>query len=1068
MIQDVSQVGGWVEFRLLGPIEAEAADGRPIELGTPRQRSVLAAIAADAGRLVLVDSLVDRVWGDSPPARVRHAIYSYVAKLRGILAGASSAPLLVRRSRGYVLDVDPELVDSHRFHHQVARARAARDPDRVRAELLRDGLGLWRGIPLAEMPGEWAAGVRQAWQQHRVDAVVLWAEIELRTGDPDAVIGTLADLVAEHPLHEPLTGALMRALYAGRRIAESLACYDRIRAGLVEQLGVDPSLELREVHQSILRGNLAQSSVPVTEAADVAPSTADRDQVVPAQLPADVAGFIGRDLELSVLEEHLTAAGTGEMVISAIAGTAGVGKTALAVRFAHQVRERFPDGQLHINLRGYDHGQPVAPGNALAAFLRALGVSGPAIPAEVEERAAVYRTQLNRRRLLILLDNASSVDQIRLLLPGSPSCLVLVTSRDSLAGLVARHGARRLDLDVLPAQESVSLLRRLVGVRVDAEPEAAAALAAQCDRLPLALRVVAELAVTRQDSSLAELADELADRRHRLDMFDDDARAGIRAVFAFSYQQLPAEAARAFRLLGLHPGLDVDPYGTAALLGVDLAAARHVLERLVRAHLVQRTDRQRFGMHDLLRAYAAELGAAHDGADECRTVLTRLFDHYLHTAAIAMNRLSPVDRHRRPDLPAPAAPAPLLPDKAAALAWTDAERANLVTSTVHAAAHGWSGHTIRFATVLWRYLDVGGHYDDALTLHGHALDAARASGDQAAQATVLDGIGTVHYRRGDYSRAGELFTWAIDLSRAEGDRSGLGHLLINLGIVHHYQGRLDDAVHSYRQGLALLEQVADRLGMFRAHNNLGNTLRAQGDYQRAIEHLTEALVIIREVGDRDGEAHSLDELGFVYLRLGDYPAAVEVCGQALDAYREVNSPLGIAHALLSLGTIRLMQGDHAEAAYYCGQALASFRHLRVRNGEAEALASLGLIAAERGDLDRAAEHHRASFALFTQLGIETGKAIALNNLGAVSQAAGRMANADAEHTNALTIAEQVGDRYEQARALAGLGHVWYSRNNLVEAHAHWDRALRGFTELGVADAERLRTQLPVRPFARGS
>jgi tetratricopeptide (TPR) repeat protein/DNA-binding SARP family transcriptional activator len=976
---------------------------------------------------------VDRVWGDSPPDRVRHAIYAYVARLRAALA--PSGPRLVRRSRGYLLDVDPESVDVHRFQRILTRARTSSSPDRARAELLRDGLGLWRGSPLAEMPGEWAAGMRQVWQQQRLDAVVLWAEIELRRDNPAAVIDAVTRLVAEHPLHEPLTGALMRALHAGGRIGEALACYARIRSGLVEQLGVDPSAELRQVHQSILHSDLG--------AAEPAAETV----AIPAQLPADVAGFTGRDLELSLLERRSTA--TGEMVISAIAGTGGVGKTALAVHFAHRIRDRFPDGQLYVDLRGYDDDHPAAPGDVLAAFLRALGVPGATIPAETEERAAVYRTLLARRKILILLDNASSVEQISLLLPGSPSCLVLVTSRDSLAGLVARHGARRLDLDVLPAEEAVALLHRLIGARVHTEPVAADALATQCDRLPLALRIVAELAIARPGSGLAELADELADRRQRLDLLD--AGTGIRAVFSFSYKQLPADAARAFRVLGLHPGVDVDPYAMAALLGTDLFAARHVLDLLARAHLVQRADRRRFGMHDLVRVYAAELAAAHDSADECRAALTRLFDHYLYTAATAMNQLTPGDRHRRPDLPAPATPVPDLPDSAAALAWADAERENLVLS---AATRGWPAHTIRFAAVLWRYLDIGGHYDDALTLHAHALDAAREPADRA---TVLDGIGTVHYRRGDYPRAGDLFTQAVDLYRTAGDRGGQGHLLINLGNVRHQQGRLDEAVHCYRQGLALHEQLGDRLGMFRAHNNLGNTVRAQGDYQRAIGHLTEALVIIREVGDRDGEAHSLDELGFVHLRLGDYASAAVVCVHALDAYHEVGSPLGIAHVLNSLGTIRLKQGDLTSAFQYCEQALAGFRRMGVRGGEAEALASLGAIAAEQGDLDLAAEHHRGALALFTQLGSEIGEASALNNLGVVSTAAGKTADAYTEHSAALTIAERIGDRYERARAHAGLGHALHANGNLPEARSHWDQALSGFAELGVPDGDQLRT-----------
>lgn len=408
------------------------------------------------------------------------------------------------------------------------------------------------------------------------------------------------------------------------------------------------------------------------------------------------------------------------------------------------------------------------------------------------------------------------------------------------------------------------------------------------------------------------------------------------------------------------------------------------------------------------------------------------------------------------------APTPHLPDSAAASAWADAERANLIASAAHAARHGWPRQSVRFAAILWRYLDIGGHYDDALGLHVNALDAARASGDVIDQATVLDGLGTLHYRRGDYSRAGALFTEALDCYGAAGDRAGQGHQLINLGNVRHQQGRFGEAVHSYRRALALHERAGDRLGMFRAHNNLGNTIRAQGDYRSAGEHLRHALTIIREVGDRDGEAHALDELGFVHLRRGDYSSAAESCQQALDAYREVGSPLGIAYALNSLGAVRLKEGDLSSAARYCEEALAGFRRLRARSGEAETLAVLGAVAAERGDLELAAERHRASFTLFAEMGSEMGESIALNNLGVVAAAEGKAADAEAMHSAALAIAERAGDRYESARAHAGLGNALRD-GDPGGADRHRARAMRRFAELGVPEADQLAAQIAAAP-----
>ncbi|MGH8921280.1 MAG: NB-ARC domain-containing protein, partial [Actinomycetes bacterium] len=390
----------------------------------------------------------------------------------------------------------------------------------------------------------------------------------------------------------------------------------------------------------------------------------------------------------------------------------GVGKTALALRWAHRVRGDFPDGQLYVNLRGYDPGQPLSADDVLAGFLRALGLAGHDIPLEVDERAAAYRSLLDGRRMLVVLDNAATVEQIRPLLPGTPSAMVVVTSRDSLAGLVARDGARRLGLDLLPPEDAVSLLRVLIGARVEVEPDAAMTLANQCARLPLALRVAAELAVARPTTSLAVLVAELVDEQLRLHLLDagGDPRTAVRGVFSWSYQHLPADAARAFRLLGLHPGPDLDLYAAAALTDTTPGQAQHLLGLLARAHLVHTASAGRYGMHDLLRAYATHLATDEDSGHERRAVLTRLFDYYLAIVVAAMDTLVPAERHLRPRIPDPAPPGPVVADLITARAWLDAERAILAAICAHTARYGWPGHTTRLATTLFRYFEISVHY----------------------------------------------------------------------------------------------------------------------------------------------------------------------------------------------------------------------------------------------------------------------------------------------------------------------------------------------------------------------
>ncbi|WP_248962040.1 AfsR/SARP family transcriptional regulator [Sphaerisporangium perillae] len=619
-------------FQLLGPV-AWTVDGRVVDLGSAKQRTVLAVLLTDAGRLVPWSALIDRVWDQAPTTDARSVLYTYVNRIRRVLErgppAREQAAALVRRTGGYALEVELESVDLHRFRRLVLAAYDHRRPDPERSELLREALGLWAGTALADLPGAWAARMRESWNRQRLDAAVQWGRAELRLGRPDRVLAPVGELSSEYPFAEPLAGVLMRALAATGRDAEALDHYAVVRAQLVDRLGTEPGPELREIHQAILRGTLRQTT---GGAAGQAGGTAGhsggaardigRRWAIPAQLPAEVPGFVGRDAELAELSLFLPAktrrAGGARptMAVVTVSGTAGVGKSALAIRWAHRAREHFPDGQLYVDLRGYAPRQPVSAAGALAGFLSALGVPSRDVPANLDGRSARYRTELSGRRMLIVLDNASSVEHVRPLLPGTPSCVVVVTSRDSLAGLVALHGAHRLHLDLLAPADAAALLRTLIGARVEDEPEAAAVLAGQCARLPLALRVAAELATARPAGTLADLVTELADQRRRLDLLDagGDAHAAIRAVFSWSYRRLPADAARAFRVLGLHPGPDLDAHAAAALIGEGPEEARRLLGVLAHAHLIGPGGRTgTYAMHDLLRAYAADLARIHIG-----------------------------------------------------------------------------------------------------------------------------------------------------------------------------------------------------------------------------------------------------------------------------------------------------------------------------------------------------------------------------------------------------------------------------------------------------------------------
>jgi tetratricopeptide (TPR) repeat protein len=547
---------------------------------------------------------------------------------------------------------------------------------------------------------------------------------------------------------------------------------------------------------------------------------------------------------------------------------------------------------------------------------------------------------------------------------------VLVTSRDALTGLVVRDGATRLDLDLLPPADAARLLRELIGERVDADPDTAAELAAQCSRLPLALRIAAELAANRPAAPLARLVGELADQQRRLDLLDagGDPSTAVRAVFSWSYRHLDPDAARTFRLLGLHPGTDYDLYAAAALTATTLGQARQVLDALARAHLVQPATPDRYGMHDLLRAYARELAEALDGEDEGRSALTRLFDYYLHAAATAMDTLVPAERHRRPRIPPPATPAPLVSSPAAAQTWLDTERASLVAVAAHAADHSWPGHATRLAAIVFRYLDTGSHYPDAITIHSHARTAARRVGDRAAEAAALNALSRIDVHHGRYQQATDRLQQTLALFRQTGDRTGQVRALGNLGYVEQRQGRYEKAARHHEECLALARETGYSYGESYALLNLGIVSLRQGRYPHAIGQLQRALVLFRANSDRFGEAEALTRTGDVYLLQGRCEQAIHRHQQALALYREIGDRSGETDAFNGLGEVLLATGQPGDARARHATALGLASQTGDKYEQARAHHGLACSYHATGDDGQARHHWRQALAIYTKLG----------------------------------------------------------------------------------------------------
>jgi DNA-binding SARP family transcriptional activator/tetratricopeptide (TPR) repeat protein len=909
-----------MELRVLGPVELRVA-GQAVEVGPTRQRTVLAALAVDAGRPVQVDALIDRVWSDAPPRHARHTLQVYLSRLRPVLAAADPAGtghVLVRRSGGYLLDIDPRTVDLHRFRYLVDQARNPAPAPTERVDLLRQALDLWAGPPLADLPGAWPARQREGWQLDRIDAALGWARLMMDLGQSHLVVDELIRLANEYPIAEPLVAALMRALCGTGQSAEALYRYDRIRRRLADELGVDPGPELQQLHAAILRRTVDN---PV--------STTSREPagaVVPAQLPLDVPGFTGREEELRRLDA--IAAGQNRqstaVVISAVWGTAGVGKTALAVHWAHRVRHQFPDGQLYVNLRGFvPSGTVMTPAAAIRRFLDALGVEQQRIPADLDAQAALYRTLLADKKILVVLDNARDPDQVRPLLPGTPGCLVVVTSRNQLSGLVAADGAHPITLDLLTQSEAQELLaHRLGSARVAGEPDAVDELITRCARLPLALAVASANAAAHPHLPLHTVATELRNTHDRLDILaGGDPHTDIRAVFSWSYRALTPPAARLFRLFGLLPGPDIAAPATASLAGIPASAVRRLLSELTRASLIVEHTPGRYTFHDLLRAYAIDLTHTIDTDQQRHAATQRILDHYLHTAHAADRLLYPARDPLTLTPPRPGVNAEHLTDHQQALDWFTTERPVLLATVDHAAATGFDTHTWQLTWTIRTFLHRRGHWHDQAAAGRAAVAAAGLLVDSTARARAHLTLASAHIRLDRFDDAHTHLRHALDLYRRAGDQAGEAHIHYYLAHLWERQGRPEQALDHARQSLHLCRVAGHQVGQASALNAVGWYHALLGNYQQAFNACQQSLTLHRELDDRDGQANTWDSLGYAHHHLGHHTQAITCYQQALKLYQDLGNRYNEADTLTHLGDTHHATGNAHAARDAWRQAL---------------------------------------------------------------------------------------------------------------------------------------------------
>ncbi|MGW6062676.1 AfsR/SARP family transcriptional regulator [Streptomyces sp. NPDC055189] len=942
-------------FSVLGPVRAWHG-AEQLSMGSPQQRALLAALLLRAGRTATAHELIDALWGDEPPSQALAAVRTYASRLRKVLP----AGVLVSESGGYAIAVAEGALDlslAEDLWAEAEKARGVGDLCQARS-LVNKALGLWDGEPLANVPGPYAETERTRLEEWRLQLLESRLDMDLEVGCHAEAVSELTALTAAHPLRERLRELLMLALYRSGRQAEALAVYADTRRLLADELGVDPRPGLKELQQRILQADpaLAEPSAATPEPAAAV--------VRPAQLPATVPDFTGRASFVTELSEILSAAEGRVMAVSALAGIGGVGKTTLAVHVAHVARTYFPDGQLYVDLQGAG-ARAAEPETVLGAFLRALGTPDSAIPDSLEERAALYRSVLDGRRVLVVLDNARDAAQVRPLLPGMEGCAALVTSRIRMVDLA---GAHLVDLDVMSPEEALLLFTRIVGEeRVQSERKAALDVVAACGFLPLAIRIAASRLAARRTWTVSTLAAKLADERRRL----DELQAGdlaVKATFELGYGQLEPAQARAFRLLGLADGPDLSLAAAAAVLDLPLEETEDLLEMLVDTSLVESAAPGRYRYHDLVRLYARACAERDEQPPSERgAAMSRLLDFYLATATgvYALERPGDrlVDHLERTDYAGLQFSA-----GGTALDWLYTEANSLLACVRQSAGDG--SMLRRAVDLLWAAKDLaesGANSHQYETTAVAVRDAANAAGDVRAEGRARTTLTNVLLVSGRFDAADEEARLATLLAEKAGDTVPICWASNDRGIIAIYQSRHADGERYLQQAIDNFRAIGNQVGEASALCNLSRIHVAMGRTTSAVELARQGIAIYDNMGLTLRRANGRFALGIALTRAGRHSEALDELSEALTIFTENRQRLWEGTTHFRIAEAHLAARRPAQAAQHAEQALA----LRCIGGDwmrGNVLTTLGRSLAELGQVDRAKACWTEALAIYQQSG----------------------------------------------------------------------------------------------------
>jgi DNA-binding SARP family transcriptional activator len=906
-------------FTVLGPVRAWQGSNE-LQLGTPQQRAVLAALLVREGSQASLGELIDVVWGwNESPSSAEQVVRTYIHRLRRALDPdrPAAASLIASVGDGYALRVEGRGLDLIEFRQLTSEAEAARDFRDISGarRLLREALGLWNGVALAGIPGEYAETQRAFLGKLRLAALESLMAAQLELGAYGEAAAELSSLVAEHPFDERFRELYMIALYRSGRQAEALATYQDAHRLLTEELGIEPGPELREVHARILRGELLDEPAQVRD---------DASWPVPTRLPPDPRGFSAREAELADAIGKLDR-DRGRAAVTVISGMAGVGKTTFGIHLGHRLADRFPDGQLYVDLRGFGPANEQVPAEtALYVLLEALGVPPESIPKDAAGRAAMFRSLLADRRMLLVLDNARDAEQVRPLLPGVPTSLVLITSRDQLTGLLVTDDADLITLDVLsPEQAHRFLVSKLGARRVAAEPEAVGEILQRCARLPLAISLVAARAAANPEFDLTVIAAELR-AQQGLHAFENLEGPDVRSVFSWSYRTLTPDGARLFRLLSLAPSPRFDLTRVASLAGVPLNEARRLVAELTRANLLTEYLVGKFLLHDLIRAYAAEQAEAADRTER-HEAFVRLLNHLLHTAFAAAMAVTP---QRHPIEPVPVTPGVSvdpIEDRSTAAAWLTGEHTAILSCMREAAAAGLDEYVWQLAWALNTFLIRAGHLEELTEGATLAVAAATRLDDQRMTAEAYSRLGTVDtWSRRDQDAEDHL-NHAIAGFRRLGAAVDEARAYVLLGVLRSIQDRPTEAQELH---LTALDLTSDPWVRASALNNLAMATIETGDHAAAVPICLQAIELFGSIDDLHALADSWDTLGSAQQGLGQFEVAASCYRQAFESYREVGSRYSEADSLIHYATSQQALGSVAEAQRAVEAAIALLRELK--------------------------------------------------------------------------------------------------------------------------------------------